>query len=61
MPTRGHGVAWRFGDELRARRGRGGQALTKQHTFQENKNRANWGFDDLTYISTAEMYVKYYP
>ena len=42
-------------------RGRGAQALAKQHTFQENENRSNWGFDDLTYISTVEMYVKFYP
>lgn len=31
--------------------------LTKQHTFQDFENRANWYFDDLTYISTRQMYV----
>ena len=36
-------------------------AYAQQHTFQENENRANWGFDNLTYISTVEMYVKFYP
>ena len=40
------------------RAGRGAQPLVQQHTFQENKNRANWAFDNLTYISAVEMYVK---
>ena len=29
----------------------------QQHTFQRNEKSFNWGFDDLTYISTGEMYV----
>ena len=40
------------------RAGRGAQPLVQQHTFQENENRANWAFDNLTYISAVEMYVK---
>ena len=32
-------------------------SLVQQHTFQKNENHANWAFDDLTYISTVEMYV----
>ena len=32
-------------------------SLVQQHTFQKNENHANWAFDDLTYISTDEMYV----
>ncbi|MDD7112528.1 MAG: hypothetical protein PUH96_10980, partial [Coriobacteriaceae bacterium] len=36
-------------------------SLVQQHTFQKNENHANWAFDDLTYISTDEMYVKSSP
>ena len=48
----------RVGGAAGPRAGRGAQPLVQQHTFQENENRANWAFDNLTYISTVEMYVK---
>ena len=32
-------------------------SLAQQHTFQQNEKSLNWAFVELTYISTAEMYV----
>ena len=40
---------------------RAASPLMQQHTFQRNEKSLNWAFVDLTYISTAEMYVKSSP
>ena len=45
---------WRFKGDWEAR---AASSPVKQHTFQRNEKVLNWAFVDLTYISTAEMYV----